>query len=242
VKALSKLTKPRAAAPAIALAVLALVGATLATGAMRSERLAPRLCETKGGGRFVAIPGSPGEFIDRRLLNDVRMLKRKYKILITDGYSLDPVHARNGEHPIGLALDIVPDRARGGNWRLITKLAKWAEPKQNQPRPPFRWGGYNGDPGHGRGNHLHLSWSHSETSYNVPARTVYTVRCPTPRKPKADDPKQPPKPKGGGGGGASKAPAPKHSNSTGGISVRAIGSALAPIHPETGGVSLHRRR
>ena len=27
--------------------------------------------------------------------------------------------------------------------------------------PPFRWVGYEGDAGHGCGNHLHLSWNHS---------------------------------------------------------------------------------
>ena len=32
---------------------------------------------------------------------------------------------------------------------------------QNQPLPPFRWVGYNGDAGHGCGNHLHLSWNHA---------------------------------------------------------------------------------
>ena len=32
---------------------------------------------------------------------------------------------------------------------------------QNRPRPPFRWVGYNGDAGHGCGNHLHLSWEHA---------------------------------------------------------------------------------
>ena len=29
------------------------------------------------------------------------------------------------------------------------------------PRPPFRWVGYDGDAGHGCGNHLHLSWNHA---------------------------------------------------------------------------------
>jgi hypothetical protein len=32
---------------------------------------------------------------------------------------------------------------------------------QNKPRPPFRWVGYEGDAGHGCGNHLHLSWNHA---------------------------------------------------------------------------------
>ncbi len=43
----------------------------------------------------------------------------------------------------------------------ITRLAHWAEPVQEQPRPPFRWVGYDGDAGHGCGNHLHLSWNHA---------------------------------------------------------------------------------
>jgi hypothetical protein len=132
----------------------------------------------KGGGRFVDNPNFPGEMIDRRLLRDIKYLKRNYDIFITDGYSTDPVHSANGEHPIGLALDIVPNKAQGGSWKKITKLARWAEPSQNRPRPPFRWVGYNGDSGHGRGNHLHLSWMHSDTKPKVPAEVVYTRSCP----------------------------------------------------------------
>ncbi len=165
--------------------------ATLASGKMRTERLDQSLCETTGGGRFVGIPGFPGEKIDRRLKRDIKMLVRRYKIFITDGYSTDPVHSKRGEHPRGLALDIVPDTAGGGRWRDISRLARWAEPKQDQPRAPFRWVGYNGDAGHGRGHHLHLSWGHSKTSFSRPARTVYTVRCPRPA-----------------GGGKSPAPGP----------------------------------
>ena len=126
-----------------------------------------------GGGRFVAIPGFPGERIDRRLLADIRYLVARYKVQIVDGYALHG-HARHGEHPIGLAVDIVP--GPGGSWADVDRLAKWAEPRQNRPRSPFRWVGYNGDKNHGRGNHLHLSWSHSATKRGRPARTVYTLR------------------------------------------------------------------
>jgi hypothetical protein len=170
-----------------ALAGLLLAGALAAVmvagaeGRMQSTQLERHLCETKHGGKFVDIPGFPGEKIDRRLLADVRWLVRKYDIFITDGYALEG-HARNGEHPIGLALDIVPDKAGGGSWRKITKLARWAEPEQDHPRPPFRWVGYNGDAGHGRGDHLHLSWMHSETGFNDPARLVYTRKCPYRRR------------------------------------------------------------
>lgn len=145
---------------------------------MRSKKLSATLCETTGGGKIVDIPGFPGEKIDRRLLADIRQLKRKYKIFVTDGYSGAGVHAVNGEHPMGLALDITPDFRRGGSWRLISRLAKAAEPRQDRPVPPFRWVGYNGDSGHGRGHHLHLSWNHSVTKPGKIAKTVYTTNCP----------------------------------------------------------------
>ncbi len=163
---------------AIATAAICLSAAATADSEMVSEKISRNVCLTTGGGKIVPIPGFPGERIDRRLLDDIRVLRRKYKIFITDGYSGDPVHAANGEHPMGLALDIVPDFDSGGSWRLVTKLAKWAEPQQNQPRSPFRWVGYDGDSGHGRGNHLHLSWNHSETKPGRKARSVYTLRCP----------------------------------------------------------------
>jgi hypothetical protein len=170
----------RARRAVLLLAAIAGVTALAASpaAAMRSEKIAPHLCKTIRGGRFVPIPGFPGEKIDRRLLPDIRWMKRRYDIFITDGYSRDPVHAESGEHPIGLATDIVPNFARGGSWGEVGDLAHLAEPRQDQPIMPWRWVGWNGDAGHGRGNHLHLSWSHSETRPGHPARVVYTRRCP----------------------------------------------------------------
>ncbi len=141
-----------------------------------STKVDAHLCKTVGGGKFVRIPGFPGEKIDRRLLPDIRWMVEKYDIFITDGYSLDPVHAADGEHPIGLAIDIVPDKS--GSWREVTKLALLAEPKQGRTVAPFRWVGYSGDANHGPHNHLHLSWMHSETKPGKPARVVYTRICP----------------------------------------------------------------
>ncbi|HWT95805.1 MAG TPA: lytic murein transglycosylase, partial [Solirubrobacteraceae bacterium] len=125
----------------------------------------------KGGG-LRAIPGSPGERIDRRLLKDIAYLKAKYKIAITDGYA-PTGHADGGEHPRGLAIDVVP--GAGGSWEKIDALAKWAEPRQNRPRAPFRWVGYNGDSGHGRGHHLHLSWNHAAVKKGGTAKWVETL-------------------------------------------------------------------
>jgi hypothetical protein len=185
--------------------VVVVVAAVLAAGAlapvasaeMTSTPINSKLCETTGGGKFVPIPGFPGEKIDRRLLTDIEWLLEKYKhkFFITDGYSTDPVHTRNGEHPIGLALDIIPDFSRTEKWRKVSRLAKWSEPDPNEPRAPFRWVGYNGDSGHGRGNHLHLSWSHSDTKPEKPARTVYTIKCPGTIEEQAP----PPEPSGGVG-------------------------------------------
>jgi hypothetical protein len=126
----------------------------------------------------VAIPGFPGEQIDSRLLGDLAYLVRKYRVRVTDGYALHG-HARGGEHPIGLAVDLVP--GAGGSWDDVDKLARWAEPRQNRPRAPFRWVGYNGDANHGRGHHLHLSWRHSGAKPGRPASTIWrlSVRKPT---------------------------------------------------------------
>ncbi|MDX6587378.1 MAG: hypothetical protein QOI31_1851 [Solirubrobacterales bacterium] len=230
-------------------AVLAALTSTPASATMQSVQISDKVCQTTGGGKFVDIPGFPGEKIDRRLLNDIKYLRRKYQIFITDGYSNDPAHSANGEHPIGLALDIVPDFAAGGDWNDIDRLAAWAEPSQNQPRSPFRWVGYNGDAGHGRGHHLHLSYSHSTTKPGKPANTMYSLRCPNSGGGGGDN--EPDrdndgggsgggggngggiKPGGGGGGGGNGG----DGDGGGGISPRSFDPGpLAPIHPETGGV------
>lgn len=221
------MTRSHARSLRVAGLALALAG-TLALPAqaeMRSTPVGKHLCKTVGGGKFVAIPGFPGEQIDRRLLPDVRWMKRNYKIFITDAYA-PTGHAPGGEHPIGLATDIVPNRAQGGTWKLIGELAKRFEPYQNQVRSPFRWIGYNGDPGHGRGNHLHLSWLHSDTEPRHPARKVYTRICPA--DPAGEDP-----PQSGGGGGGSGGISPDKRAASGGISAAQL-AHLAPAVPERG--------
>lgn len=175
----AKLRTTIAVAAGLACAALAFAALASAGGSrMRSTKLDKFLCETSRGGKIVDIPGFPGERIDRRLLADIRWMRERWNIFINDGFSRDPVHSVNGEHPLGLALDIVPDKASGGSWKQLDRLAAWAEPRQNQPRAPFRWVGYNGDAGHGTRNHLHLSWNHSEAEPFTRARTVQTVLCP----------------------------------------------------------------
>jgi hypothetical protein len=121
-----------------------------------------------------AIPHEEGDMVDSRLVPDLRWIAARFPIYITDGYSgplpngeyagCHRCHVAHSDHYNGLAVDIVP--LNGGtecdaSWRPITRLAHWAEPVQNHPVAPFRWVGYDGDAGHGCGNHLHLSWEHA---------------------------------------------------------------------------------
>ncbi len=129
-------------------------------------------------GQIVPIPASvpheAGDMVDRRIVPDLRWIAKRYPIFVTDGYSgplpdgehvgCDACHVRDSDHYNGLAVNIVPlggSAECDASWRPITRLAHWAEPTQNHPRPPFRWVGYDGDAGHGCGNHLHLSWEHA---------------------------------------------------------------------------------
>ncbi len=201
--------------------VLAGVAAAPAGADMHTEQLSNHLCKTTRGGKFVRIPGFPGERIDRRLLPDIRWMKRKFDIWITDGYATSG-HAINGEHPIGLALDIVPNQSTGGSWHKLGNLARRFEPHQNQVRLPFRWIGWNGDAGHGRGDHLHLSYAHSTTRPRHPARVVYTRNCPGRKRDHGSG--------GGNGGGGNNNGGGGGGNGSGGIGGRAkeLGRGLTP--------------
>ena len=139
-----------------------------------------RLRSLRGGGRFVRIPGMPWARLDRRLIPDLLYLVKRYHVRVGDGYAPSG-HAPRGEHPLGLAVDLTP--GPGGSWRQLARLARFAEPRQNRPRPPWRWVGWTGDPYHGsprtcrpRPNcpaHLHLSWAHGPGRPRRPVRTVW---------------------------------------------------------------------
>ena len=186
-----------------------------------------------GVGKIVPIPASiphaEGDMVDRRIIPDLRWIAQRFPIYVTDGYSgplpdgehvgCDECHVKNSDHYNGLAVDLVPANPSSkcdANWAGITRLALWAEPVQNEPRPPFRWVGYDGDAGHGCGNHLHLSWNHAiapmfQLAEWVEAFPVTAVAAtePTPKRQRSAKPKAP----AGPPGGVAQA-------STGGISAR----------------------
>ena len=160
------MTRPRARP-------LALVAARRAAGARRRRDRARRrsgwtapssaraCARPTGGGKFVAIPGFPGEKIDRRLLDDIAWLE-----------ALQDLHHRrllDGRRPLGQrrapARPGARHRPQPGRGRHLERhrpprrLGRAAS--RTSPARPFRWVGYDGDANHGRGHHLHLSWSHS---------------------------------------------------------------------------------
>jgi hypothetical protein len=167
-----------------------------------------------------AIPHQAGDMVDRRILPDLTYIAEHFPIYVSDGYSgplpngkwvgCHNCHVANSDHKNGLAVDLVPvkyDPRCDKNWRAITRLAAWAEPRQNHPNPPFRWVGYNGDYNHGCGNHLHLSWNHAEAKPHTLARWVQVFKV------KGGAPADPP----GGGGVTPGGPgAPVHGGIGGG--------------------------
>lgn len=125
------------------------------------------------------VPGMPGERCDRRIVPDVLMLVRAFGVRVTDCYGGAP-HAIDGEHPLGLAVDLVP---ADGDWVRTFRLARvygWKPSCANsgcEGRGPFRVVLYNGFPGHGdpahsSSPHLHLSWSHAPAAPFTRARWV----------------------------------------------------------------------
>jgi hypothetical protein len=169
-------------------------------------------------GRLVPIPESipheTGDMVDRRILPDLRWISTRFPIFITDGYSgplpsgkhvgCNNCHVKGSDHYNGLAVDIVPRLPSShcdSHWTGITRLAHWAEPVQNKPRPPFRWVGYDGDSGHGCGNHLHLSWNHAVARPFQLAEwvEVFPAGASTPPE-EGPEHRKPPAPKGPPGG------------------------------------------
>ena len=229
----------------LALACLALLGLASAAAAE------PPPASTKlvyAPGKIVPIPASipheEGDMVDRRIVPDLRWIAARYPIFVTDGYSgplpngehvgCNDCHVRNSDHYNGLAVDIVPLGGGGKcdtTWAPITRLALWAEPTQNHPVAPFRWVGYEGDAGHGCGNHLHLSWNHAPAPMFQLAEWVEVFPVAPGEagerakgKKQGSAPKPAPTPPTGPAGGVSRAP-------TGGVGYR-------ETEGPTGGISL----
>jgi hypothetical protein len=128
------------------------------------------------------VPGFPGERCDRRIIPDVLVLTSSFGLRLSDCFGGYP-HETRGEHPLGLAADLVPI---DGDWSRTLSLAAaagWSPRCASDgcvDRGPFRVVLYNGFPGHGdpahtRTPHLHLSWQHSPAPPFTRAREVFVL-------------------------------------------------------------------
>lgn len=214
------------------------------TGAAIAGPVSTRIVSTPG--QIVpipaAIPHEEGDMIDSRLIPDLRWIAARFPIYITDGYSgplpngewagCHRCHVAHSDHYNGLAVDIVPQE--GGvkcdaSWRPITRLAHWAEPVQNHPVAPFRWVGYEGDAGHGCGNHLHLSWEHAPAPQYQLAEWVEVFPA-GPNAPRHKRPHRPRQPAGAPSGvppSSRQVEAPAPSGPSGGFSASQAGGVSA---------------
>ncbi len=221
-------------------AIICAAALCLAAGAAGTAAAEPPPSETSlvyGPSSIVPIPTSipheAGDMVDKRIVPDLRWIAQRYPIYVTDGYSgplpdggwsgCHGCHVVGSDHYNGLAVDIVPlvpSSSCDARWTAITRLALWAEPKQNRPVLPFRWVGYNGDVAHGCGHHLHLSWNHAtarryalaEWVEVFPASGLENVKQTRTKKRVPKTPKAP----AGPSGGISQA-------ATGGLSPRGTG-------------------
>lgn len=160
----------------------------------------------------VSVPHADGVMVDKRIVDNLRRIAGRYGVYVEEGYSgplpgvgqvgCRKCHVENSDHHNGLAADIIPLRWDGhgcdGSWRGVTHLARWAEPRQNYPRLPFRWVGYNHDEDHGCGDHLHLSWSHADAGRFDLADwvAVFDVSWPRAQPPRGPNPPEPVNPPG----------------------------------------------
>lgn len=122
-----------------------------------------------GSDWLATVPGTSLQ-CDRRIVGDVVMIVERWHVSLTACYA-PTGHEFGGEHPLGLAVDLVP--APPTTWANVAALARWAGWRPacaatgcaSQTGTVFRFVGYDGYPGHGdpahagANAHLHLSWS-----------------------------------------------------------------------------------
>ena len=139
--------------------------------AYRSAGVLPAPSGASDSGWLAPVPGADGERCDARIVPDVLAILRTFGLQLTACYGGAP-HATDGEHPLGLATDLVPN---DGDWNRTLAAARafgWSPACAAAGCPdrgPFRVVLYNGYPGHGdpahtSTPHLHLSWQHAVTA------------------------------------------------------------------------------
>lgn len=118
-----------------------------------------QLAAAQGGGAAGAIGGDTGG-LSSAARSGLSQIQRLFGgVRVSSGYRTPEENRRvggatNSDHLTGNALDLVPS----GGWSakgtaLLDRVAAWA-----RKNPAIRWIGWRGVPGHGPGDHLHLSF------------------------------------------------------------------------------------
>src|SRR4051794_10754884 len=79
------------------------------------------------GSRWLALVPGTTATCDSRIVPDVQLLAQRYRLTVTACFA-PTGHTSAGEHPLGLATDLVP--GAGGSWALLGELARalgWRE-------------------------------------------------------------------------------------------------------------------
>ena len=151
-------------------------------GGSRPSRARP-VGPVASDGWLAPVPGFPGERCDRRIVADVVRLTRAYGLHLTDCFGGAP-HELDGEHPLGLAADVVarrrqlePHAAARERRRLVARVRASGLPGPRAvPRGPLqRLSRATAIRASRARPHLHLSWQHGAASPFSPAPWVRTV-------------------------------------------------------------------
>jgi hypothetical protein len=126
-----------------------------------------------GPKKFVPVPqkyqACTSCTVDARILPNLVYLLKKYKMVVTQGRNSYPPSRTHGD---GTGVDIVAGPSDPG-WKGVDAAAKavgyrsgcagtGGSPGAGCPlMPAFIWVGYDGVSGHGKFNHLHLSWANA---------------------------------------------------------------------------------
>jgi hypothetical protein len=121
------------------------------------------------GAWLATVPGT-NQRCDARIVPNVAMLLAAYHAVLVACYAATG-HESSGEHPLGLAVDLVPGSSSWAGLERLARFAGWREACAStgcasQTHTAFRFVGWNGYPGHGDSAHaglnahLHLSWNH----------------------------------------------------------------------------------
>jgi Transglycosylase SLT domain len=142
-----------------------------------------------------AIQGTKAR-CDARIVDDVLYLLQRFNLRLGDCYA-PTGHTTSGEHPLGLAVDVVPADGNWDNTMAAAHFVGWREDcaARGCPNEFARWIGYNGvadhgDPQHCTGEcppHLHISWNHAPAAYNTQAAWVMVWNVPADGQPATGD-------------------------------------------------------